>query len=305
MIKIPLVFHPIYSQLKLPRNHRFPIEKYLALKQAAQSHFADSIVLQPQPEPITLDALQTVHSNAYINSFVSGEIDEKAMKRIGFPWSEQFVQRTLTAVGGTLKTAEIASEVGIAINCTGGYHHAHPEFGSGFCVFNDLVIAANHLLDQHSVSRVLIFDCDVHQGDGTAVCAQNTANIFTVSLHCEKNFPARKQQSDWDVGLDRHLDDEQYLHFVASTLNAAIDSFKPDFIIYDAGVDIHQDDDLGHLNVTTEGIYRRDQLVFRAAKDRDIAVMAVIGGGYQRDIDALTEVHLQLVRAAVNTFAND
>ena len=305
MKALPLVFHPIYSQLQLPRNHRFPIEKYLALKDTALKQFEQKVFLAEQPSPIEPSALAQVHDEHYIHQFISGDIDEKAMKRIGFPWSEQFVKRTLTAVAGTVRTAQLALDHSIAINCTGGYHHAHPDFGSGFCVFNDLVIAATTLLESHSVSRVLIFDCDVHQGDGTAVCAQDRDDIFTVSVHCEKNFPTRKQHSDWDVGLDRHMGDKQYLNVVEETLIAAIASFKPDFIIYDAGVDIHQNDDLGHLEITTDGIYQRDRIVFVTAKQMNIPVMAVIGGGYQRDIEALTDVHLQLVSAAVDTFIAD
>lgn len=304
MKTLPLVFHPIYSQLQLPRNHRFPIEKYLALKNAAFDTYSDKVFIAEQPSPIQQEHLERVHDRDYVDHFISGTIDEKAMKRIGFPWSEQFVKRTLTAVAGTVRTAELALDHSVAVNCTGGYHHAHPDFGSGFCVFNDLVIAATTLLDSHSVSRVLIFDCDVHQGDGTAVCAQERDDIFTVSIHCEKNFPTRKQQSDWDVGLERHLGDREYLQVVEETLTAAIASFKPDFIIYDAGVDIHQNDDLGHLDISTDGIYQRDLTVFRTAKSNDIPVMAVIGGGYQRDIEALTDVHLQLINAAVDTFIN-
>ena len=226
------------------------------------------------------------------------------MKRIGFPWTEQFVKRTRTAVSGTLLAAQIATEQGIAINLTGGYHHAHPEFGSGFCVFNDLVIAAKHLIEEGKANRILIFDCDVHQGDGTATCAEQESEIFTCSVHCQKNFPARKQTSDWDVGLEKGLSDDEYLEVVTQTLDSAISSFRPDFIMYDAGVDIHENDDLGLLKVTSEGILRRDKLVFETAKHCQIPVAAVIGGGYQRDISALTQVHMQLIHAAISTHLN-
>jgi len=302
---IPIVFHPIYSQLKLARNHRFPIEKYQALKDSACHLFAEKLTTHLVQEKASIDMLSLVHKDKYINDFLSGRISEKEMKRIGFPWTQQFVDRTLTAVAGTIEATQLASTNGIALNFTGGYHHAHPEFGSGFCVFNDLVIAAKSLLREHSASRVLIFDCDVHQGDGTAVCAESDSNIFTVSMHCDKNFPARKQQSDWDIGLNKHTSDDEYLQNLASTFDAAVTSFKPDFIIYDAGVDIHIDDDLGLLNVSTEGIFQRDAFIFEQAKSLDIPIAAVIGGGYQRDIDALTQQHLQLVKAAVQVFVNN
>lgn len=304
MQKLPLIFHPIYSQLQLARNHRFPIEKYQSLHDQALAVYPDLVEVNEVRSLVSRQDLAIVHHQDYIESFISGSIDEKKMKRIGFPWTEQFVKRTRTAVSGTLLTAQIAAEQGIAINLTGGYHHAHPEFGSGFCVFNDLVIAAKQLIDEGKANRVLIFDCDVHQGDGTATCAQQSNEIFTCSIHCEKNFPARKQTSDWDIGLERELTDEEYLQIVEQTLASAISSFKPDFIFYDAGVDIHVNDDLGLLNVTTEGVLQRDKLVFNTAKATDTPIAAVIGGGYQRDIDALTQVHMQLIHAAISSHLN-
>ena len=302
MLSLPLVFHPIYSQLNLAKNHRFPIEKYLSLKDAAMQKHGAKVNINLVEQPITKELLNQVHQTDYIHNFLTNQLTDKEMKRIGFPWSEQFVNRTLTAVGGTLQTARLAVENGVAINLTGGYHHAHPDFGSGFCVFNDLSIAAQTLLNEGKVNRVLIFDCDVHQGDGTATCVADNPDIFSLSIHCEKNFPTRKQQSDWDIGLDKHLEGDHYLAQVNDALISAFHSFKPDFIIYDAGVDIHKDDDLGLLNITTEGVYQRDLMVFQLAKQHNIPIMAVIGGGYQRDITALTDVHMQLINAAIDTF---
>lgn len=302
MLSLPLVFHPIYSQLNLVRNHRFPIEKYLSLKEAAVKLHDEKVNINLVEQPITTEQLNQVHQIDYIDNFLTNQLTDKEMKRIGFPWSEQFVNRTLTAVGGTLQTARLAVENGVAINLTGGYHHAHPDFGSGFCVFNDLSIAAQTLLNEGKVNRVLIFDCDVHQGDGTATCVADNPDIFSLSIHCEKNFPTRKQQSDWDIGLDKKLEDDDYLVQVNDALISGLYSFKPDFIIYDAGVDIHKDDDLGLLTITTEGVYQRDLMVFQLAKQHNIPIMAVIGGGYQRDITALTDVHMQLINAAIDTF---
>ncbi len=300
-----MVFHPIYSQLKLAQNHRFPILKYQSLCDEALRLYSNKVEVTTVEDIVSVERLKTVHQSEYVESFVTGQIAEKQMKRIGFPWSEQFVKRTRTAIAGTLLAAQTAIEEGIAINLTGGYHHAHPDFGSGFCVFNDLVISAEQLLEQGQASRVLIFDCDVHQGDGTATCSQANNNIFTCSIHCEKNFPARKQNSDWDVGLEKAIEDEEYLAITEQTLNAIIASFKPDFIFYDAGVDIHEHDDLGLFNISTQGVLRRDQLVFSAAKQADIPIAAVIGGGYQRDISALTQVHIQLIHAAIQTYCNN
>jgi len=305
LTRVPVVFHPIYSQLTLSHNHRFPIEKYRALKDAAVKRHGNRLQIHHVDKRIDAKTLNDVHHQEYINQFIDGRIDTKAMKRIGFPWSQQFVKRTLTAVAGTIQASKLATEFGIGINFTGGYHHAHPDFGSGFCVFNDLVLAAKQRLKNGEASRVLIFDCDVHQGDGTARCASDDNDIFTLSIHCEKNFPVRKQQSDWDIGLDKYIDDDTYIAHVANSLDAAVNSIRPDFLIYDAGVDIHEDDDLGLFNISTQGIFKRDLLVLETAYRLEIPVMAVIGGGYQRDIAALTTQHMQLIDAAVEVFTKN
>lgn len=302
MKQLQTVFHPIYSQLSLPKNHRFPIDKYQFLHDRSLAEFGDAINVNEVDSPVTKETLGLIHSIEYIDDFLTGNIDPKAMKRIGFNWSQQFVDRTRYAVAGTIRTAKLALEHNIAVNFTGGYHHAHPTFGSGFCVFNDLSIAAKVSIEESLASRILIFDCDVHQGDGTATCVENEQSIFSLSIHCEKNFPSRKQQSDFDLGLDKHLLDKEYLTYAKEALLSALVAFKPDFIIYDAGVDIHVDDDLGLLDISTEGIYQRDKMVFETARTHNIPIMAVIGGGYQRDISALTEVHFQLIKAAHHTF---
>ncbi|WP_068546507.1 histone deacetylase [Thalassotalea crassostreae] len=297
---IPLVFHPIYSQLELPVRHRFPIDKYRSIYQRLKDDgVAESVFNTPQR--FSVDKAKAMLDATYVDELVSGSLGAKEMRRIGFPWSEQLVKRTFTAVGGTLLTAKLAVEHGIAINLTGGYHHAFADFGSGFCMINDLYLAANKMLENDDINRVLIFDCDVHQGDGTAALCEQRDDIITVSLHCEKNFPYRKQNSNLDFGLDKHLENEEYLQSVKQALDLALNSYEIDAVIYDAGVDIHQHDDLGLLNVSTEGIYLRDRLVFDTCKDRALPVAAVIGGGYQRDIDALTEVHYQLFKAAFDS----
>lgn len=294
---IPLVFHPIYSQLDLPERHRFPIEKYQGIYDAliqqgvSKTHFHT-------PEPLSPKRLQQVYQPQYIKELVSGGLDPKAMRRIGFPWSKQLVERTLTAAAGTVLTAQLALEHGKALNLTGGYHHAFADFGSGFCMVNDLYLAALTMLQNDAIETVLIFDCDVHQGDGTAKLAQNNPHVITVSLHGEKNFPHRKQISDMDFPLPKGTTDEIYLETVAQALDLACRLHTPDAIIYDAGVDIHQNDDLGHLDITTPGVLARDTMVFARAADLDIPIAAVIGGGYQRDIPALVDVHLQLFKAA-------
>lgn len=294
---IPLVFHPIYSQLVLPQKHRFPIEKYQGIHDqlvALGRSEADFI----RPNQIAIEALKTVHQSGYVDNFINGKLSNKEIRRIGMPWSEQFVKRTLTAVGGTVLTGQLAIEHGLALNLTGGYHHAFSEFGSGFCVFNDIVLSAKEMLKHNGIDRVLAFDCDVHQGDGTAQLCANDDSIYTVSLHCEKNFPARKQDSNIDFPLAKGMSDDEYLHTVECALTLAFNCAVPDAVIYDAGVDIHECDDLGNLQISTEGVFQRDKLVFDMCKSKGVPVAAVIGGGYQRNIADLVNVHLQLFKAA-------
>lgn len=292
----PLVFHPIYSQLPLPPRHRFPIEKYQGIRDALVAKGIDSDRFRA-PSPVSTSLLNDYFAPDYVNALVSGVLDDKAMRRIGFPWSEHLIKRSLTAVAGTILTAELAVEHGQALNLTGGYHHAFADFGSGFCLFNDLFLAAKTMQKHKHIDNVLIIDLDVHQGDGTAKLAQDDKSIFTLSIHGEKNFPHRKQQSDLDIGLAKGAKDDQYLETVEQALLLASRQFQPDAIIYDAGVDIHENDDLGHLCISTEGVYQRDKMVYDFCKSLDIPVAGVIGGGYQRDIDALVDVHLQLYRA--------
>jgi acetoin utilization deacetylase AcuC-like enzyme len=294
---IPLVFHPIYSQLDLPERHRFPIEKYQGIRDGLSALGVADDSFQ-MATPVSPKDLRQVFNPEYVQLLIDGTLDAKAMRRIGFPWSAQLIQRSLTAVGGTVLTANLALEHGKALNLTGGYHHAFANYGSGFCLFNDLYLAALSMLQNPNIDKVLIFDCDVHQGDGTAKLAENNAQIYTVSLHAEKNFPYRKQHSNMDFNLSKGTQDDEYLDTVDSALHLAINTFQPDAVIYDAGVDIHIDDDLGHLNISTQGVYQRDCLVFDTCKQKGLPIAAVIGGGYQRNIDALVNVHLQLYKAA-------
>lgn len=294
---IPLVFHPIYSQLELPERHRFPIEKYQGIRDALAHRGVDDSWFQ-LPSALVSKDVKRVLEPRYIDELVSGKLDSKAMRRIGFPWSEQLIERTLTAAGGTVLTAELALQHGKALNLTGGYHHAFANYGSGFCMVNDLYLSALAMLEQPGIDRVLVFDCDVHQGDGTAKLAENNPAVFTVSLHGEKNFPYYKQRSDLDFPLPKGTKDDAFLAVVDEALQLALRLSNPDAVIYDAGVDIHENDDLGHLSISTEGVYARDRIVFDACEAHGLPVAAVIGGGYQRNIDALVDVHLQLFRAA-------
>lgn len=291
-----LVYHACYSDLQLPERHRYPIGKYRALYQALLTAGVPTASFVT-PQPISIEQLALVHQPLYIEQLRSGDIDPKAMRRIGFPWSEALINRSFISVGGTVQTAQLALEHGVALHLSGGYHHAFAAEGSGFCLLNDLAVAAR-VLQQQGVDKILIFDCDVHQGDGTALIFAEEPNIITASLHGEKNFPARKQFSDWDVALPNGCTDQTYLEAVQQSLDYLLALHQPDLVIYDAGVDIHQQDDLGLLSISTQGVLARDQYVFNRCRDLKIPLAAVIGGGYQRDLTALTAVHLQLFNAA-------
>jgi len=293
----PLVYHPIYSQLTLPHKHRFPIEKYQGIRDSlAQQGVPDNQFYSP--DPIGPDLLNTYFDPRYVHELLSGTLNANAMRRIGFPWSDQLIARTQTAVGGTCLTAKLALTHGKALNLTGGYHHAFANYGSGFCLFNDLYLAANIMLQSANIDQVLIVDFDVHQGDGTAKLAESDERIYTLSVHGEKNFPFRKQQSNLDIGLAKGTEDDEYLSAVEEALTVACRHCQPDAILYDAGVDVHGKDDLGLLNISTQGVFTRDCMVFTLAERLGVPIAAVIGGGYQRDINALVDVHLQLYRAA-------
>ena len=303
---LPLIYHPIYSQLDLPKGHRYPIMKYRHLHQAVMEKLANEDwggkIEFFQPTPLSTDEIKCVHNEEYVELLVTGAMPATKMRRIGFPWSEALITRTLTSTAGTVLTAEKALEHGIAIHLSGGYHHAHKDFGSGFCLFNDLAIAAKHMLNHEHVDKVMIIDSDVHHGDGTATLCKDEADIITLSFHCDKNFPARKPDSDLDVPLRRDTDDETFLMTFKEVVQMAINLHRPDMVIYDAGVDIHTDDELGYFNVSTEGIFERDRFLMQLMKDRDIPVAAVIGGGYRSEHADLVPIHMQLIDAAERVY---
>lgn len=297
MNPVPIVYHPDYVT-PLPDGHRFPMPKFGVLRDllvdggvAGQGQFVT-------PTPATRAQLELVHEPGYIDAFTAGTLSRDAVRRIGLPWSEGLVKRTITAVGGTIRTAELALEHGLACNTAGGTHHAHRGFGSGFCVFNDLAVAAATLLERTAVQRVLILDLDVHQGDGTAAIFADEPRVFTWSVHCEKNFPCRKMPSDLDTPLEAGVGDERYLAVLRGLLPVVLERVEPDLVLYDAGVDVHADDKLGRLALTDAGLSARDRLVLSGCRDRVIPVAAVIGGGYHDDIRVLARRHSTLHRAA-------
>lgn len=298
---LPLIYHPNYVA-PLPLGHRFPTEKFKKLYELLLSDRVADLDQFHVPDRPAQDWIELVHTADYVNAYCSGTLDAKAQRRIGLPWSSELVNRTCTAVGGTILTAQLALKCGLACNTAGGTHHAFPSYGSGFCIFNDLAIASRVLQKLGLVEKILIVDLDVHQGDGTAFIFQSDPSVFTFSMHCEINFPGTKQQSDLDVPLKEGMEDDEYLQVLDQYLPDLLSEVKPDLVFYDAGVDPHFGDRLGKLALTDSGLYRREMQVLTTCVGRGYPVACVIGGGYAEDMDALVYRHSIVHRAASDVY---
>lgn len=300
--QLPLVSSPFYS-FEFPQKHRFPMRKFALLHDCLRAKGIATDTNIYRSGRIKRSLLELAHDAGYVDRFINGTMDAAEVRRMGLPWSEGLVKRSLISPNGTLLTCLLALQNGLACHLAGGTHHAHHNFASGYCVFNDLAIAALSLVQQEKVKRVVIFDCDVHQGDGTASILANTPEITTVSIHCEKNFPHRKASSDIDVEVAPGLTDQDYLAKVDETLAFVLNEVKADLLIYDAGVDIYEDDPLGLLNISLNGIRQRDRLVIETVRAQGIPLASVIGGGYDKDESALAARHAMVVEEAAKVFA--
>ncbi len=306
-MSLALVTHPDYS-FDFPAKHRFPMEKFRLLHQHLQATGLATAKNTFRPGKAKMELLQLAHCRNYLERLIHNRQTPQEVRRMGLPWSPALMKRTLISPNGTFLTANLALEQGIACHLAGGTHHAHYDAASGFCILNDLAIAALGLLHQSrrtQLSRpsVLVFDCDVHQGDGTANILAEEPRAFTCSVHCDKNFPARKARSDMDVEIAKGTTDDEYLSTVEAAFHQAIDTSKPSLIFYDAGVDIYADDPLGLLQVSLDGIRQRDRLVLEICRDKGIPVATVIGGGYDDDRLALARRHAIVVEEAFKVFA--
>jgi acetoin utilization deacetylase AcuC-like enzyme len=301
LMDLPFVYHPDYV-VPLPPDHRFPMPKF---RQLYELLLSDGVAHASQfhaPELPAADVIELVHTPEYVQDYCQGTLDPKAQRRIGLPWSPALVKRTCIAVGGTILTAQLALEQGLACNTAGGTHHAFPSYGSGFCIFNDLAIAARSLLQQGLVKKILIVDLDVHQGDGTAFIFRDDPRVFTFSMHCEVNFPGTKQHSDLDVPLPEGMEDPAYLQTLAEYLPDLLSQVKPDLVFYDAGVDVHLGDRLGKLALTDQGLFCREMQVLSTCLAQGYPVACVIGGGYAADLSALVYRHSLVHRAASDVY---
>ena len=301
MKKISWITHEDYD-IPLPENHKFTATKfsdlYNELKKTDIYHNAKIL----KPTKANVEDLSICHDLDYVLKIKNGNLSDKEIRRLGFNWSETLSNRSFLAVNGTLLTCKEAIKNGIANHLAGGTHHSHKDFGSGYCVFNDICYASLHLLKEKLVKKILIFDTDVHQGDGTASILQNNSDIFTCSIHCKNNFPFRKSKSDLDVELNDNLNDHEYLIILKKTLDQCLKVFKPELVIFDTGVDIHELDELGNLNITTNGLLERDIIVLNYFKNKAIPVATVIGGGYSKNRFELARRHSLIFKASSIVF---
>ncbi|MFM7086843.1 MAG: histone deacetylase [Cyanobium sp.] len=294
----PLVYHPAYSA-PLPSSHRFPMAKFRLLHEYLLRHDLARPEQFHQPLPIPRRSLELVHGRRYHEAFCRDQLSPAAQRRIGLPATTPLVRRSWLAVGGTLLTARLALTHGLACHLAGGTHHAFADHGSGFCIFNDVAVAARQLLAEGAVQRLMVVDLDVHQGDGTAALFGSEPRVFTFSAHAASNFPLRKENSDCDLPLADGLEDEAYLAAVGGLLPELLEQVQPDLVLYNAGVDPHRDDRLGRLCLSDGGLLQRDRMVLELCLRRRIPVATVIGGGYDA-LPALVARHALVFRAAAD-----
>jgi acetoin utilization deacetylase AcuC-like enzyme len=294
---LPIVHHPAYVA-DTPSDHRFPMAKFGAVARRVEALGLvgpDGFHVPEEASPVRLSL---AHDEAYIHAINSLTLDPKAVRRLGLPLNETVARRARLATGGTILTGRLALEHGVACNTAGGSHHANASGGAGFCVFNDVAVAARVLLAEGRVRRILVVDLDVHQGDGTALIMADDDRVFTFSMHCEANWPLQKPPSDRDVQIAAGTGDQAYLEILAQELPVLFDASRPDLVFYNAGVDPHADDRLGKLKLSDEGLAVRDTMVFEACKARGVPAAGVLGGGYSMDIDALARRHGFMFEAA-------
>lgn len=288
-------FYPDVPPTPVPPGHRFPIGKYAMLREMiAAEQILPPDTLFASPSATRADLLRA-HDAAYVDAIFDGSIDPAIIRRIGLPWSEAMARRASATVGGAMAAARAALETGISGQLAGGTHHAHRDFGSGFCVFNDLAVTALTLLAESAVQRIAILDLDVHQGDGNAAILGDAPDAFVISIQGEKNFPFRRVPSHHDVELPDGTGDRAYLHALADVL-PLLDAFRPDLLLYLSGVDPLRQDRLGRLHLSHDGLIERDRMVFEYCRLRGLPVSIAIGGGYADPIG-------DSVRAYANTFA--
>ena len=295
------IYYSDHYVVPLPAGHRFPMGKYAALRAELTDRVVAAASFHEAPLA-SFDELALAHCPAYIQAFFDGTLDAPAMRAIGLPWSPALLARTRASAGGTLAATQYALSHGFAANLAGGTHHAAYDRGSGYCVFNDLAIATHYVLQRDPAARVLIFDADVHQGDGTATMLADEPRAFTCSIHGARNFPFRKAQSSLDVELDDGCTDEVFVAAITSAWHQAVAACTPTVVLYQAGVDALAADKLGRLSVSHAGMLARDRFVLGHAKALGVPTIMTLGGGYADPIAQSVLAHIGTYQVAVEFF---
>lgn len=301
MIKIAFSDQYLYA---LPEGHRFPIAKYSLVQQ--QLLYRGDIVPEQLFDPglCPVELITRVHTKEYWQKLEQLQLTSKELRRIGLPLTEISLQRARNSVAGTVESAKRALEKGIGVNIGGGTHHAYAGHGEGFCILNDMAVAAQYLLDEHKLKRVLVIDLDVHQGNGTASIFADETRVFTFSMHGKDNYPLRKEQSDRDVALPSGTTDEAYLQMLEKQLDELFESIEPDFVFYQAGVDVLVTDKLGKLALSKQGCRLRDEMVLKASRQYNVPVVVTMGGGYSERLADVVDAHCNTIGLALSMFGD-
>jgi acetoin utilization deacetylase AcuC-like enzyme len=299
MVKI--AFSPIYYH-KLPEGHRFPMLKYELIPE--QLLHEGTITQENLFTPNTCDAIDVLrtHDLDYYNKLINQQLSPSEQRKIGFPQSPALIERELIITRGTIDCALFALEHGCALNIAGGTHHAFAERGEGFCLLNDMAVASDYLLHKNLVTKILVIDLDVHQGNGTAKLMENEPRVFTFSMHGKNNYPFHKEQSDLDIPLPDGISGQEYLEILEKTLPMLLETVQPNFIFYLSGVDILSTDKFGKFNISITECKRRDEMVLNMAYDNKIPIAIAMGGGYSPDINDILQAHCNTFRLAANLF---
>lgn len=298
MNKLNITYHPEYD-IPVPPKHRFVGTKFSDLFSYLQSQTYFLKFQVTQPQRASKEKLLRAHSLSYVDKIYEERLSDNDLKKINLPWSTQLRNRSFLAIEGTYQAAKLALNYGIACHVGGGTHHAHHDYGFGFCVFNDLAYTALNLIEEDHVKSVLILDADVHQGDGTIDICQSHPSIYTCSIHSESNFPFEKKQGWLDMSIPAGSNDDHYLTQINQILKEIDNRISPDIVLYDAGIDIFKEDGLGNLNISRKGIIQRDQIILEYFKNKRIPVTTVIGGGYSIDPYELASRHSIIFETAL------
>lgn len=289
------IFYCDHFVLPLPDDHRFPMEKYSLLRKRVEDAGLGQLEV---PEGADDEMLRLVHETPYVERVRDGRLSADEVRRIGFPWSSSLVERSRRSVGGTVAAARAALADGAAVNLAGGTHHAFPDRGEGFCVFNDVAVASRVVQREAAARRIAILDLDVHQGNGTAVIFSGDPSVFTLSVHGLNNFPIHKESGDLDLGLEDGAGDDAFLDAVERGVTEALSRARADLVFYVAGADPFEGDRLGRLAVSKGGLARRDELVFEACAGAGVPVAVVMSGGYSQSVSDTVDIHFNTVAGA-------